>query len=472
MTNSQPEGPVATERLSALVALIALATAVVLVVMAAARNWEGVLIALVGLLVVVVGGWYAVSRRGMVRSVALLTVLVGVAVLIAGVVVADFSAVSAVSIVVLAGVSVVSARYALRRSERALQAVAASRAPAVPAARPVLIMNPWSGGGKAERFHLVEECRRRGIEPVVLKRGDDLVQLAEDAIAGGADVIGMAGGDGSQALVATVAVRHDVPHVVIPAGTRNHFALDLGLDRDDVVGALDAFADGTEARIDLATVNGRVFVNNASLGLYAKIVQSPEYRDAKRQTAAAMLPELLGPDAAPLDLRFAGPDGTEHPTAHMILVSNDPYQLDRLAGLGTRERLDLGVLGVVAVRISDAGDARRFLTLEAAGQIRRFPGWLEWATPRFIVDSAGPVEIGVDGEALTMDPPLVFQTMPRVLRVRLPRHAIGLSPAARAVHVASRSTIVELSRVVAGYPVTGRDHDEHPASVGISAKAS
>ena len=113
------------------------------------------LIALVGLLVVVVGGWYAVSRRGMVRSVALLTVLVGVAVLIAGVVVADFSAVSAVSIVVLAGVSVVSARYALRRSERALQAVAASRAPAVPAARPVLIMNPWSGGGKAERFHLV-----------------------------------------------------------------------------------------------------------------------------------------------------------------------------------------------------------------------------------------------------------------------------------------------------------------------------
>ena len=227
-----------------------------------------------------------------------------------------------------------------------------------------------------------------------------------------------------------------------------------------------------EHRIDLATVNGRVFVNNASLGLYAKIVQSPEYRDAKRQTAAAMLPELLGPDAAPLDLRFAGPDGTEHPTAHMILVSNDPYQLDRLAGLGTRERLDLGVLGVVAVRISDAGDARRFLTLEAAGQIRRFPGWLEWATPRFIVDSAGPVEIGVDGEALTMDPPLVFQTMPRVLRVRLPRHAIGLSPAARAVHVASRSTIVELSRVVAGYPVTGRDHDEHPASVGISAKAS
>jgi hypothetical protein len=113
----------------------------------------------------------------------------------------------------------------------------------------------------------------------------------------------------------------------------------------------------------------------------------------------------------------------------------------------------------------------RFLTLEAAGQIRRFPGWLEWATPRFIVDSAGPVEIGVDGEALTMDPPLVFQTMPRVLRVRLPRHAIGLSPAARAVHVASRSTIVELSRVVAGYPVTGRDDREDLATASLNASA-
>ena len=137
MSTSKADGPVATERLSALVAL---AAAVVLVVVAAARNWEGVLIALVGLLVVVVGGWYAVSRRGMVRSVALLTVLVGVAVLIAGVVVADFSAVSAVSIVVLAGVSVVSAWSALHSSERALHAVAASRTPAAPATHTVLIM--------------------------------------------------------------------------------------------------------------------------------------------------------------------------------------------------------------------------------------------------------------------------------------------------------------------------------------------
>ena len=169
-------------------------------------------------------------------------------------------------------------------------------------------MNPKSGGGKAGRFGLVAECQARGIEPVVLEPGDDLVALAEDAVARGADVIGMAGGDGSQALVATVASKHGLPHVVVPAGTRNHLALDLGLDREDVVGALDAFEDGVEHVVDLATVNGRVFVNNASVGLYAKIVQAPEYRDAKVKTAANMLPDLLGPDAEALDLRFSGPE--------------------------------------------------------------------------------------------------------------------------------------------------------------------
>ena len=156
-------------------------------------------------------------------------------------------------------------------------------------------MNLKSGGGKAERFHLEDECRARGIEPIVLTWGDDLLQLARDAIDRGFDVIGMAGGDGSQALVASVAAERGVPMVVIPAGTRNHFALDLGLDRDDVVGALDAYGEALEHAIDLGDVNGRVFVNNVSLGLYATIVRSPEYRDAKRETTLAALPQMLGP---------------------------------------------------------------------------------------------------------------------------------------------------------------------------------
>jgi diacylglycerol kinase family enzyme len=260
----------------------------------------------------------------------------------------------------------------------------------------------------------------------------------------------MAGGDGSQALVASVAARHDVPHVCVPAGTRNHFALDLGLDRSDVVGALDAFSTGVERRIDLATVNGRTFVNNASLGLYAEVVRSPQYRDAKLKTAASILPDLIGPDATPLDLRYTGPDGHEHQTAHLILVSNNPYQLAHPGGRGTRAQIDGGVLGIVAVMIANADEARKFVALEAAGQVSRFPGWVEWSAPRFEVASGAPVQLGVDGEALIMRSPLIFASSPGALRVRTPRHALQVSPAARTVQVLSSSTLAELGRVVAG----------------------
>jgi diacylglycerol kinase family enzyme len=147
--------------------------------------------------------------------------------------------------------------------------------PVPPAGDAVLLINPRSGGGKAERVGLARECTARGIEPVLLRPGQDVVALAEAAVAGGAEVIGMAGGDGSLALVAGVAARNAVPMVVVPAGTRNHLAMDLGLDRDDVTGALDAYGAAVERAVDLGDVNGRAFVNNVSLGLYAQIIRSP-----------------------------------------------------------------------------------------------------------------------------------------------------------------------------------------------------
>jgi diacylglycerol kinase family enzyme len=231
--------------------------------------------------------------------------------------------------------------------------------------------------------------------------------------------------------VATVASKHGIPHVVIPAGTRNHLALDLGLDRDDVVGALDAFTGGIPRTIDLATVNGRVFVNNASLGLYAQIVASDAYRDAKLRTTLDTLPDLLGSNADSLDLHFVDDAGQAHDTADVVLVSNNPYVLDSLGGVGTRARMDTGQLGVVSLTITSATDARRFLALETAGQARRFPGWQEWSTARFEITSSSPVRIGVDGEALTMDPPVVFEMLPAALTVLLPPQAPGRSPAAR-----------------------------------------
>jgi diacylglycerol kinase family enzyme len=393
--------------------------------------------------------WLALTTRGARRALdAALAVLATAGLVV--VVVANWHGVLVlVALLLLLALFGLAARFALGRTGEVMaRTVAAASVPVGAAGSGALIMNLKSGGGKAERFDLEGEARRRGIEPIVLRPGDDLLELAEAAIDRGAEVIGMAGGDGSQALVATVAARREVAHVCIPAGTRNHFALDLGLDRDDVVGALDAFTDGVERRIDLARVNDRVFVNNASLGAYAKVVQSDAYRDAKLTTWTSMLPDLLGPDAEPIDLQFTGPDGTRHSDAPLVLVSNNPYQLTHLAGAGTRERIDGGELGVVAARVRGPADVSRLVALELVGQADRFPGLLSWSTPEFEVRSGGPIEVGLDGEALVLEPPLRFVSMPGALRVRTPRGA-GLAPAARGVSLTG-ANLGALVRVAAG----------------------
>jgi len=276
----------------------------------------------------------------------------------------------------------------------------------------VLILNPRSGGGKAQRYGLVGECAARGIEPIVLGPDDDISDVAA-AVAGGADIIGVAGGDGCQAPVAETAARHDLPFVCVPIGTWNHFAMDVGIDRHDVIGALEAFNGGTERRIDLARMNGRIFVNNASMGWYGKVVQSDTYREAKLRTVLEMLPNLVGPHAEPFCLRFQGPDGNEYSAVHLLLVSNNRYELDRPPGLGTRRGMNEGALGVIASRIAP-GRLRPAHTVADVGELS---GWMDWGVSTFQVDSDGLVELGLDGERVKVHPPLLFDSLPLALRL-------------------------------------------------------
>ncbi len=430
MTTPTPDRIEPARRAAAVAALALAALAVAAVAVGFVDNPVRTLLALVLLPVAMVAAWIAATRTRVLRLVGLAVTIAALVGTVVAVGTSDWRGALLVVAIVLVVASSALGRYALHRDAATLKAAPTPGTP-VPAARqPVLIMNLKSGGGKAEQFDLVGECERRGIEPVVLQPGDDLLELARSAVERGADVIGMAGGDGSQALVASVAMAHDVAHVCIPAGTRNHFALDLGLDRDDVVGALDAFGPAVERRIDLATVNGRVFVNNVSLGVYAKIVQSPDYRDAKRQTTAAMLPELLGPEAEPFDLHFEGPEGERVDGAQVIMVSNNPYDLTSLDAFGTRARIDTGELGVAAAKIEGAADVAALVAAQTANQLDRVRSMVRWSASRFVVESGGPVEAGVDGEALVLDPPLRFEAQPGAIRVRIPHDAPGYSPAA------------------------------------------
>lgn len=437
-------------RLAAVASILCLAAGLFTAAFALVNGepWR-LLVALLCVIVAVIGGWYSLAQRGAIRLAGTVLAIAGVGGLVAVVVTSHFRGLLFAVALVLMGASAAAAHEALRSPVR-VEPTGEPGGHRAPPRRPVLIMNPKSGGGKVERFNLVEECHARGIRTVVLQPGDDLTQLAADAIDAGADVIGMAGGDGSQALVAAVAAAHDIPYVCVPAGTRNHLALDLGIDRNDVVGALSAFAGGVDSRVDLATVNGRVFVNNASMGIYAKIVQSDTYRDAKAKTAADMLPGLIGPDAEPFDLRFSASHGSVWTYAHMLLVSNNPYRLDQLMGRGTRASMATGLLGIAAARIDGPREAVAFVGLEAAGRIRTFPGWLEWETDRFTVDSAAPIEIGIDGEATTMAPPLIFESVPGALQVRLPPSSRLLLAQTEPRH--RTSTLSSLLSVAAGRP--------------------
>jgi diacylglycerol kinase family enzyme len=450
--SSSEQSPGAPRRLAAIASIGLIAAAAVLAVIPVTRYPLGVLATLALMCVVVVAVWFALTRAGLRRTLAIAAGVVAfVGVFVNGLVTEGSQVASVVVLLAMIAAAVALGKYAMGDTVRALRQSKTPGTPVPPAAHGVLFMNLKSGGGKAERFHLVDECRRRGIEPVVLQPGEDWVQRVRDVASGGPDVVGMAGGDGSQAMVGAIAAELGLAMVVVPAGTRNHLALDLGLDRDDVVGALDAYGEAVERQMDLADVNGHVFVNNVSLGLYAAIVRSPEYRNAKVDTTLATLPTVLGPNTEPFDLRFAGPDGEEHRGAHVIQVSNNPYG-STSRGFGSRPRLDTGRLGVVTLVLGRGRDAAGFLAAAATGHPERFPGLVSWAAPRFEVTSGSTIDVGLDGETRGMDPPLRFSIRTPRLRVRLPTHAIGYSPAARAL--GWRDALRELWRVVRGRPPT------------------
>ena len=409
-------------------AAFTLATAVVVAVDDFPR---GLLILVFGLLTAV-GSWEGVLRRGRARvaALALAALSLGLGTLL----LADEGFLRTLLLLGLGAlVWHVGARIAFQPR--------VVHPPAERPERPVLFVNPRSGDGKAARFGLAEAARSRGIRSVELTPGADLETLVRTAVADGADAVAMAGGDGSQAVVAAVAAEAGLPYACIPSGTRNHFALDLGVDRDDVVGALDAFVDGGERRVDLGEVNGRVFVNNVSLGVYAEAVQHPGYRAAKMRILLRTVPEVVARRDGSPELRWVTPGGRERQGSAVILVGNGQYRLGGAAGAGTRPAVDRGVLGITV--------------LDPPSSSSSGPGgwlpWRQWPVPEFRVDASGPVPVGIDGEAAVLDAPLLFRIRPAVLRVRIAAHHPGASPSA-VEPVGALAALRALTRIAAGRP--------------------
>ena len=375
-------------------------------------------VGVVAAVVSVAAAYFVLSRRGIMRWLSLgVLVLVPIAVIV----------IFAIGHVLW--VAIVSAAVWLLAGLTARQALTGDgkdwrmpEYPAQPPARhPYLIMNPKSGDGKVGKFDLKRKAEALGAE-VFLFDGSgpvDVAAVARQAVANGADLLGVAGGDGTQALVAGIAAEHGLPFVVISAGTRNHFALDLGLDREDPSRCLNALADGVELRVDLGTINGQTFVNNASFGAYAEIVETPAYRGDKMGTTLNLLPDLLqGHRGAKL---AAQADGMRIVAPQALLVANNPYGTGDVAGLSRRARLDGGVLGVVGVTVRTAGQAVDLLRgSRAAGVSVLTTKQIE------ITADAAEIPVGVDGEAVTMSTPVTCTVSPGALRVWVPRERPGV----------------------------------------------
>ena len=262
--------------------------------------------------------------------------------------------------------------------------------------RGFLLINPRAGTDSPTAEELAQAARERGIEPHLLREGEDAAELARQA---DAEVLGAAGGDGSVATVAAVAIERDLPFVVVPYGTRNHFARDLGLDRDDPLGALEAFA-GEERRVDVGRAGERRFLNNVSLGLYAALVHRREHHRRRRQA-------LAGLRALWLSLRrrpgvWARIDG-EPISARVLLVANNAYELS-LFSIGERTRLDDRKLHLYAAKglLPRAWEERDGEEFRLEAPERRLP-------------------VAIDGEPAELETPLELAIEPGALRALLPR---------------------------------------------------
>lgn len=409
----------AAQRWSARVSLASAALAVLLpLVFAGTGSLILVAAGLAGMAVAAAAVWWVLTRRGAARvAAAVLAVAAPVCVI------GFFDAANLLWLVLVCcglwAVAVWSGRAALSSTGARPAGMTEHHVPAPQ--RPFLIMNPRSGGGKVARFGLREKAERLGAKVVLLDpdHRQDVAELARTAVAEGADLLGVAGGDGTQALVAAVAAESGTPFLVISSGTRNHFAMDLGLDREDPSTCLDALTDGVELHVDLGFAGEHPFVNNASFGAYAAVVQSPSYRDDKVRTTLDLLPDLLTRQQGPHLVADTGETTITGPQA--LLVSNNPYRTEDPAGLGRRERLDFGVLGVLGVKVDSAA--------EAAGLLRgpQAAGLTVLTTRQVVVDAdQGEIEVGVDGEAMVLPTPVRCRIEPGALRVRVPRDRPGI----------------------------------------------
>ena len=291
-------------------------------------------------------------------------------------------------------------------------------------------MNKSAGGPDDPQARILALFRARDEEPQFLfpEGGGGISGVAREAAQRAAEIVVAAGGDGTISAVATAIAGTDKVLGVLPVGTLNHFAKDLRLPLD-LESAVQTIMNGEVASVDVGEVNGRIFINNSSLGLYPQIVsrrQAQQQRLARGKWAAFFWATIQALRRFPfLDLRFDVEGREIFRRTAFLFVGNNEYQIAGFS-LGTRSCVNAGKLGLYLTHRTGRFGLFRLAFHALFGKVDQAEDFdVFCVTEARIETKKARLLVALDGEVERMETPLHYRIRPAALRVLVPRAGAG-----------------------------------------------
>lgn len=289
-----------------------------------------------------------------------------------------------------------------------------------------IIISAGAGPGDntkaAERLAAIFKASGIDVDISIAQSGAEVNELARDAARSPYKVIVAAGGDGTVSSIASAVIDTDKTLGVLPLGTLNHFALDLGIPFD-LEAAAHTIVAGFTTEVDVAEVNDRIFLNNSSLGLYPIIVRERQKRERLGfgKWPAFFWATIQAFRRYPLlDVRLRVNGELLERTTPFVFVGNNEYAMD-LLNIGLRERLDRGVLSIYITHRTSRLRLIGLALRAVFGRLRNDKDFLALRASEVKIQSAHKrLRVAFDGEITVMEPPLEYRVRPRTLRVIVP----------------------------------------------------
>jgi diacylglycerol kinase family enzyme len=296
--------------------------------------------------------------------------------------------------------------------------------------RALVVLNARSGTGcgpeRADEVRSLFTANGMEAEVVLAGSGEEMFAAIDRAADTGAGVVAAGGGDGTQSAVASRLVDTGLVQGVLPLGTLNHFAKDLGIPLK-LEDAVRTIAEGRESQVDVGEVNGRIFINNSSLGLYPQIVRARELQQMHlgKSKWAALASAALRATERPhgLAVRIAAEGEEQLRRTPFVFIGNNRYTMEGFH-IGARDRLDGGELALYMGRRRGRLALLQLALRALARRLQQDADFEMLTGGDFVISTRDSrIRVATDGEVTMMDTPLHYRARPKALRVMVPQLA-------------------------------------------------